>query len=127
MNTGQMLLVIGGIVLLSTVALSVNETLLQNEEMVVASQAGVEAVSLCEAVIEGCVATGFDSLTVATIGDTLLTPFAAFVCTTRVNYVLIANPDSTVVTPTRMKRVLVEVSSNYMPGTVSMAALVGKY
>lgn len=127
MNTGQMLLVIGALALLSTIALSVNSTLLDNDQVSLEAQAGLMAVSLCEGKMEDLVTTKFDSLTTGVSTDTLFTPFAAFVCTTRVDYVQAANPDQAVTGPTSLKRVRVTVSNEYMTGGITLRTIVGDY
>ena len=82
MNTGQLLLVIAALSLLSTIALSVNRTLLDNDTMMIEAQSGVLAVSLCHGKIEEHIRADFDSLAVGETADTLFTPYSAFVCTT---------------------------------------------
>ena len=127
MNTGQLLLVIGALSLLSTIALSVNRTLLDNDTMMIEAQSGVLAVSLCQGKIEENIRADFDSLSVGETVDTLFTPYSAFVCTTQVDYVEAAAPSTAVTGPTSLKRVQVTVSSDYMTGAVTLSALVGDY
>ena len=127
MNTGQMLLVIGALALLSTIALSINGTLLDNEQVALEAQYGMMAVSLCQGEIEILVAADFDSLAIGISTDTLLTPLAAFVCTARVDYVQAASPDVVVGGPTPLKRVSVAVSNEQMTGGVTLRAIVGDY
>ena len=127
MNTGQMLLVIGAFALLSTIALSVNSTLLDNQQVALEAQYGVMAVSLCQGEIETLVAANFGSLAIGISTDTLLTPLAAFVCTARVDYVQAAFPDVVVGGPTSLKRVRVTVSNEYMTGGVTLRAIMGDY
>lgn len=127
MNTGQMLLVIGALVLLSTIALSVNRTLLDNDEVALEAQAGLIAVSLCQGEIERLVASDFDSLAVGASADTLQTPFASFTCSTYVEYVEASAPDVAVADSTSLKRVSVKVSSDYMTGQITLRSIVGDY
>ena len=127
MNTGQMLLVIAALVLLSTIALSLNNTLLDSDRVSVEAQSGILAVSLCRGEIEGLVAADFDSLAVGVSLDTLLTPYAAFTCSTSVDFVQAAAPDNPVVGPTPLKRVMVTVSNDYMTGGVTLRAVVGDF
>ncbi|HIG18843.1 MAG TPA: hypothetical protein EYQ31_16970 [Candidatus Handelsmanbacteria bacterium] len=127
MNTGQMLLVLAALVLFSTIALSINRVLRDNDQVSLEAQSGILAVSLCEGQVEATIAAGFDSLVVGLTTTTLATPFAAFACTTRVAYVDAAVPDSTVTGPTSLKQIAVTVSSDYMTGAVTLSALVGDY
>jgi len=127
MNTGQMFLVIGAMVLLSTVALSMNRTLLNSDLVALEAQSGLMAVSLCQGEIETLAVTDFDSLTVGVTTDTLATPFAAFVCSTQVDYVQATSPDLAVVGPTSLKRVRVTVSNEYMTGSLTLRSVVGDY
>lgn len=127
MNTGQLLLVIAALSLLSTIALSVNRTLLDNDTMMIEAQSGVLAVSLCHGKIEEHIRADFDSLAVGETADTLFTPYSAFVCTTRVDYVEATAPSTAVIGPTSLKRVQVTVSSDYMTGAVTLSALAGDY
>ena len=46
MNTGQMMLVVAGMVLLSTISLSVNSTLLQSDQVAIEAQAGMVRFSV---------------------------------------------------------------------------------
>ena len=127
MNTGQMLLVLAALVLLSTIALSLNNTLLDSDRVSVEAQSGILAVSLCRGEIENLVATDFDSLVVGVSLDTLFTPYAAFTCSTSVSFVQAAAPDNPVVGPTGLKRVTVTVSNDYMTGSVTLRAVVGDF
>ncbi len=125
MNTGQMLLVIGALALLSTIALSVNRALLGSDRTLLETQSGLMAVSLCQGEIDSRVASDFDSLAVGSSIDTLLTPFTSFTCSTRVDYVEASSPDNAVVGPTGLKRVSVTVSNDYMTGGVTLSSVVG--
>ena len=127
MNTGQMMLVIGAFALLSTIVLSINRSFLDTDQASLESQAGMMAVSLCQGEIETLAATDFDSLSIGTSIDTLLTPFEAFVCSTKVDYVLASAPNSAVAGPTQLKRVSVTVSNQHMTGEITLSAIVGDY
>jgi len=127
MNTGQMLLVIGALALLSTIAISVNSTLLDNDQVAVEAQSGIMAVSLCEGTIDDLVLTEFDSLAVGVSADSIRTDFAVFVCSTRVDFVQVSAPEVAVAGPTGLKRVRVTVSSDFMTGGVTMRTVVGDF
>jgi hypothetical protein len=127
MNTGQLLLVIAALSLLTTLALSINRTLLDNDTMMIEAQSGVLAVSLGRGEIDRNIRVDFESLAVGETVDTLFTPYSAFVCTTQVDYVEAAAPSTAVAGPTSLKRVQVTVSSDYMTGAVTFSALVGDY
>ncbi len=127
MNTGQMLLVIGALAILSTIALSVNSTLLDNDLVSAEAQSGMIAVSLCQGEIGDLIVTDFDSLAIGTSAETINTPFAAFACTTEVGYVQAAAPDNVVAGPTSLKRLSVTVSSDYMTGGITLRAIVANY
>jgi hypothetical protein len=126
-NTGQMLLVIGALALLSTIVLSVNRTLLDSDQMTVQTQGEVMAVSLARTRLNDLAAGGFTALNTGVRVDTLNSSYAAFVCTTRVDYVNAAAPDSQVVAVTRLKRVRVSLVNRFMPGRVSLRTVVGEY
>lgn len=127
MNTGQMLLVIGALALLSAIGLSINRTLLDSERISVETQAGIMAVPLCQGKIEEVTAVDFDSLAVGVSTTTISTAFAAFACTTRVDYVQAAAPDVAVAGPTSLKRVVVTVANAYMSEGISLRTIVGDY
>lgn len=127
MNTGQMLMVMGAFVLLSTLSLSINRALLDSDQVMVEARAGVLAVSVCQGQVEDLVSGPFDSLAVGTRMDTVSTAFSAFACSTNVGYVDASAPDSVVAGPTDLKRVSVTVSSPWMGETVSLRGLSGKY
>jgi len=122
-----MLLVIGALALLSTIAVSINSTLLDSERVSLESQAGMMAVSLCQGKIDEVAAVDFDSLAVGVSTETIATTFAAFVCTTRVDFVQAAAPDVAVVGPTSLKRVLVTVVNEYMAEGIALRTVVGDY
>ena len=127
MNTGQMLLVIAALALLSTIALSVNSTLLDNDEISYEAQSGIMAVALCRGEIARRVAAGFDSLVVGSTVDTLYTPFSSFVCSTAVEFVEASSPDVVVADSTGYKRLSVVVSNSFMIGGVTLRSIVGDY
>lgn len=64
MNTGQSLLSIGALILLSTVVLRVNTGLLTTKEVMNESKFGVLAVSLAQSIIEEASNKAFDASTV---------------------------------------------------------------
>jgi MSHA pilin protein MshD len=75
MNTGQMILSIGAIVLLSTIVLRVNNSFLTTNEVMSESKFGVLAVSLAQSIIEEASNKAFDAQTAgnAIHDSTLLT------------------------------------------------------
>lgn len=127
MNTGQMMLVVAGLALLSTIALSVNSTLLESDQVAIESQAGIAAVSVCQEQLEDRLAAGFDSLAIGVSASTVPTAFAVFACTTRVDYVSAAAPDQAVAGPTPLKRVRVTAASEYLTGSITLSAVAGDY
>lgn len=126
MNTGQMLLVLAGMMLLSTIALSVNSTLLQSDQVAIEAQAGMVAVTLCRDRLEEALAAGFDSVAIGISAAAETTSFAAYACTTQVDYVTAASPNQAVVGPTPLKRVRVSAASPYLSGAVTLNAIVGE-
>lgn len=126
MNTGQMMLVVAGMILLSTISLSVNSTLLQSDQVAIEAQAGMVAVALCRGRLEGTLAAGFDSVAIGVSAAAETTSFAVFACTTRVDYVRAASPDQAVAGLTPLKRVRVSAASPYLSGTVTLSAIVGE-
>jgi hypothetical protein len=127
MNTGQMMLVIGGMALLATIALSVNDTLLQSDQVAVEAQAGMVALALCRGRLEEELAAGFDSVAIGVSAAAETTSFAAFACTVRVDYVEAAAPDQGVAGPTSLKRVRVSAASPYLSGEIELSGLIGDY
>lgn len=127
MNTGQMLLVIGALALLSTIALSVNSALMDSEVVSMEAEAGMLAVSLCQARVEETAAAEFDSIATGVSVDTISTRFAAFTCSTQVDYVQAGAPDVGVVGPTSLKRVRVTIVNEYMAESISLRTVVGDY
>ncbi len=127
MNTGQMLLVLGAVMLLSTIALSVNRALLDSDRSALRAQAGMMAVAVGQGRLEELAATDFDSLTVETRADSIVTPYGSFVCSTRVEYVLPVAPDAPVAFVTSLKRVGVAVDSDYLSEPVVLQTVVGDY
>ena len=61
MNTGQSMLAIGAIILLSTVVLRVNNSFLTTNEIMMDSKFGVLGISLAQSVIEEASSKSFDS------------------------------------------------------------------
>ena len=128
MNGGQTLLVLGAAALFGLLSLSVNRTLLANGTAAVEARALASGVGVCREVLEQRLIAGFDSLAVgAAHNDTVQTAFADFYRTVQVEYVSAAALDSAVGGPTTLKRVRATVASDYMEGTVSLYAVVGKY
>lgn len=127
MNTGQMLLVVAAMILLSTIALSVNGTLLQSDQVAIEAQAGMVAVALCRDRVEAALAAGFDAAAIGVSAAAETTSFAVYACTTRVDYVTAASPDQGVAGPTPLKRVRVSAASPYLSGTITLSAIVGEH
>lgn len=123
---GQMLLVVASMMLLSTIVLSVNSTLLQSDQVAIEVQAGMVGVVLCRDRLEEALAAGFDSVAVGVSAAAETTSFAVFACTTRVDYVTAASPDQAVVGPTPLKQVRVSAASPYLSGAVTLSAIVGE-
>lgn len=126
MNTGQMMLVVAGMVLLSTISLSVNSTLLQSDQVAIEAQAGMVALALCRGRLEEELAAGFDSVAIGVSAAAETTSFAVYACTTRVDYVSAAAPDQAVAGPTPLKRVRVSAASPYLSGVITLNAIVGE-
>lgn len=76
MNTGQSMLAIGAMMLLSTIVLRVNNNFLQTNEVMLESKFGVLATSLAQSIIEEASNKAFDAQTdgSAVHDSTLLTP-----------------------------------------------------
>jgi hypothetical protein len=127
MNTGQMLLVLGAVMLLSTIALSVNRVLLDSGRSALDAQAGMMAVAVGQGRLEELAATDFDSLTVGGRADSIVTPYGSFACITRVVYVRPVAPDTLVAFVTSLKRVGVTVDSEYLSEPVVLQTIVGDY
>ena len=128
MNTGQMLLVIGGWLLLSSLAVSLHSVRLDDDRFALNAQAGMVAVSAVHGKAAQLAAAGFDSLAIGLAStDSLFTPFAAFACTARVDYVLATAPDSAVVGPTTLKRIRVTTASPYLVDAINANAIIGAY
>jgi hypothetical protein len=76
MNTGQMMLAVGAMILLSLVVLRVNNNYLSTDTVMMESKFGVLATSLAQSLIEEASGKAFDEHTkgVAILDSTLLTP-----------------------------------------------------
>jgi hypothetical protein len=72
MNTGQVLLVVGALTLLSTLGLAINSSIVQAYVATYDSEATIDAISIGQAMIDEIVTQGFDSSTV--ISTTLTSP-----------------------------------------------------
>lgn len=128
MNTGQMLLTVGALVLFGTVSLGINRALLDADAAGVQARVAAAAVALAQGRVETHAAAPYDSLGIGQIeADSVATALAVFRCTTRVDYVDAASLDSVVAGPTRLKRVRVSAASDYLPSSISLAAVVGQY
>lgn len=65
MNTGQMLMVLGAMTLLSFVALSVNSMLVNKTTTMLETEANLNAVSLAQSMLDEVLTTSFDAVTAA--------------------------------------------------------------
>ncbi len=65
MNRGQVLLVVAALALLSTLEVSINSTLLRASMSTYDSEAGIEAVSVAQAMIDEMLTQAYDSVTVS--------------------------------------------------------------
>ena len=127
MNTGQTLLTIGTISLLSAIVLSVYDSILHNDNMLSENQFGTTVTSLGQAIIEDRISTDFDSIAVGIFEDTLSTPIADFPYTLQVGYVQENFPDNFVVGPTAFKKMAVTLSSQYLAGDVTLDYIFSDY
>ena len=66
MQTGQMLLVLGAFVLLTTAVLSIHRALIENQDVVDEAQYGIPAIALAQSVIEEASARVFDEVVTGT-------------------------------------------------------------
>ena len=120
-------MVIGAMAIFSKIAFSVNSTLVDSNAMSVDSQASIIALSLCQGEIETVADQPFSSLTAGVVVDTIASSFAAFVCTTRVDFVQAVAPDVPVPGPTTLMRILVKVDSEFMAEGVTLRTIVGGF
>ena len=79
MNLGQMLMVIGAIVLLGMLVLNANSTIYQANDIMYTSEFGVTAISLSTSIVEEAMGKMFDKVvadsnSAALLDSTLLTP-----------------------------------------------------
>ena len=127
MGTGQTLLVLGAVVLLSAVALTINSSLLNNDQVSVKANLGVAATSICRSVLEDRARMAFDSLAIGTTVIQTATPVGTFPCTLKVAYVQDTAPDNAVAGPTSYKKVSAIVTSPYLDYTVQLHTVVADY
>ena len=127
MGTGQTLLVLGAVVILSTIALSINNALLNNDQVSVKTNISVAAASVCRSVLEDQARVKFDSLAVGTTMLSVTTPMGAFPCSVKVAYVQETAPDNAVAGPTPYKKVSVVVTSPYLDYTVQLHTVIANY
>ena len=71
MNTGQMMLAAGGLILLGTIFLSVNRTFGNSSSVLISTKLDVLAVSLAASIIEDATSKAFDANTVENAIDDL--------------------------------------------------------
>lgn len=71
MNTGQTLLTLAAVMILTQMAIRINASIIQTQETMQNSKFGLVAVSLATSIIEEATKTAFDE---NTIGDMLITP-----------------------------------------------------
>ena len=127
MTTGQMLLVGGASMLFATAVVSLNETLIQSDRVRSESILGARAVSVASETLDDLLAEPFDLLPVGNRADTVATPFADFVCSTRVAWAHPDWPDSLVTGPTKLKQLRARVRTPAMPGAVTLTAAAADY
>lgn len=127
MGTGQTLLVLGAVVLLSAIALSINSSLLNNDQVSVKANLSVGATSVCRSLLEDRARLKFDSLAVGTTTLSVTTPVSVFPCTLKVAYVQETAPDSAVAGPTAYKKVSAIVTSPYLDYDVRLHTVVANY
>jgi len=127
MGTGQTLLVLGAVVLLSTVALSINSALLNNDQVSAKTNLGLAATSVCRSLLEDRTRLPFDSLAVGTTVQSVTTPMGAFPCTVKVVYVQETAPDNAVAGPTPYKKLSVVATSPYLDYDVRLHTVVADY
>lgn len=125
MNTGQMLLVVGAIALLSTLIVSVLHTHLLSDQIHEETRLGILAISMCADHLNTLLATPFDALTIGSTTHTIPTPIATFSCSTHVGYIYDTHPDSVVIEATSLKRVWVGLTHLDLPGVVTLQSVVG--
>ena len=121
------MLVLGAVVLLSTVALSINSALLNNDQVSVQANIGLTAPSVCRSVLEDRARRDFDSLAVGTTVVQTVTPVGTYPCTVRVAYVQDTAPDNAVAGPTLYKKVTIVVTSPYLTYDVKLNTVVADY
>lgn len=122
-----MLLVLGALVLFSTIAVTVNHVLLDSEQVATQTQAGMVAVTTGQGLLDRAAATPFDSLGIGFDVAVVNTAFSAFLCTTRVNYVQATAPEVTVTGPTPLKRIAVTMASPFLAEPVVLRTIIGRY
>lgn len=135
MNTGQMLLVVGAIVLFGIILLNVHQVLMDSRLMAVEARVGPLAVAIGQGRVERLASAGFsaaalevdDNDWVRLDTDVVATVLDTFTVITRVNYVEAAALNDTVTTVTRLKRVLVTVSNPYLHHPLTLSTIVGDY
>lgn len=157
MNTGQTLLTIGAMYLLSLLILQTNKNFMMTEDVMMNSKFGVLAVSLGTSLIEEASSKAFDANTdTSAISDVnLLTqasglgpkagesypnfndfddfnnfskidttmPSAPFKIQCSVVYINPSNPEAAVNYRTWHKKIIVTVSSKFMPDTVKLSSI----
>ncbi len=127
MGTGQTLLVLGAVVILSTVALSINNTLLNNDQISVQANITLTATSVCRSLIEDYARLPFDSLAVGTTLLNVTTPIAAFPCSLSVAFVQENVPDNPVMGPTSYKKVSAIATSPHLSYTIQLHTVIADY
>ncbi len=135
MNTGQMLLVLGAIVLFGIILLSVHQVLMDSRVMAVEARVGPLAVAIGQGRVERLASAGYNATALEVDGSTWVgldtnvvgTVLDTFTVITRVNYVEAAALNDTVTAVTRLKRVMVTVSNPYLHHPLAFSTIVGQY
>ena len=127
MGTGQTLLVLGAVAILSTVALTINRTLVNNDQAAVQANITVAAASVCRSLIEDYARIPFDSLAIGNTAVNVTTPVSVFPCTVKVVYVQDTAPDLAVAGPTSYKKVSAIVTSPYLSYDVQLHTVAADY
>ncbi len=130
MGTGQTLLAIGSLMLISAMVLSVNQSLDDNDAAIIESQVSMVATSAMQSVIEDYESRKFTDLTIGTTQDTLYGMSSGSTdavnipvdipYTVDVTYVNATAPETDVTGPTSYKRIKVTGSSDYLTDDIEM-------
>ena len=137
MGTGQTLLAIGSLMLISAMVLSVNQSLDDNDTAILEGQIGMVAVSVIQSVIEDYENRKFTDLTIGTTQDTVYGMSSGSTdavdipvdipYTVAVTYVNPTAPEIDVTGPTSYKRIKVTGSSDYLTNDIEMSYIKSSF